>query len=1173
MNWLGKISQNRVQGRGLDPVAQGPAAKVDPKKFKATLVSDKVLKKYGAALAPAAGDMQAIARAGGDLTSHRVKQFSNAVDQFYSALGRSTDQLEPDAREAVIKSSMGAMRHVVEQLAQHADLMPAMAAVSSLLEPRGKHDADPRAHADAAKNSVLDVVSRFESRLGTSSVLFGFRNLVEGYESNTEGLTAGRRPEIWQAVTDYLEQVVPRPGCNQGQLGVITGLFMRAVRQTPDDPKRALEIASQSALEPHVGTVNALLEQLKVEPPGLQAGSPGKTAFDSVQSALQSVVGNNPAGPEEVFGTIELLQGKLPQIAQAANEDEAKGYEALGKILELAGSTSAVQAVLSYAAQKLPGLVTHAGSRAVLVRAARMQKAESVAPLLLQAHLATLGRNADDPALAAALDKIGRLPPAPALRSALALLPHVHQNYAAPLADALFLESRTADSSEALDAFVTRFVASFAQMRNQGADMGPVAAALARSDSGNIVPRVALQLAQNVNNLKARLPETPIAKILEKGRNGEAGLIGLSQNGNFLHPPLPVLNSMLEAVSQAGGAKKDASADVRIAMSITEQLCQLDRNPAQTDLAQVREDFSTALATPKALTSAAVGAPAKSAGAFAAAHPDFPIELVFTAGRHLSKPQMRWLQSELSSTRSHTYKRSLRDMVLGVVKADRKDFLDTLIKSGADRNAKTRAVDFLAVQHRTNQAPQAPWDALIEGLKAGKDPVDEIEGQKAMAAMGAVGLDALPKVDPEGMAVLAKAGKQLKNFLAFNFGNFGKPKEYFTEPLMAAVRSQADGSWPTSKYESESAKVHLAPLQPEQLDVWKTAGVSGAAAPAAIDPAQLEQPLQLLGGLARTLTQHVSIKGKGFENVGWSQDSLKQLSGQYEQLINELRNGQKGSKAHRASSKKIGPIRDRVALLELQLELKKHFTKDGLQGDGPAAFRALRPLAQAALPSLRKQGASGFIQAIESVLDAGPPPAAPTAARAGTYVADDDSLDAWLMAFGGGCLHPENGHNRAALVEFITGSQYRVVRAFRDDKQVSRSFMRLHRIDAGNGYKGLALTLDPPMAGSGGAPTPADRESMFRHALKKASAMGVPLLVRGNELDAAAQEQGLAVHKGPTKVYVHKGVTGMHQSEGLGNYWVSWPGLTGNNYGQCKVQGDPAEAELNLSFSIVMPKG
>jgi len=1172
VNWLGKISQNRVQGRGQDPVAQGVAAKVDPAKLKATLVSDKVLKKYGAALAPAAGDMQAIARAGGDLTSHRVKQFSNAVDQFYSALGRSTDQLEPDVREAVIKASMGAMRQVVESLAQHPDLMPAMAALSSLLEPRGKHDADPRAHAEAAKKSVLDVVSRFESRLGTSSVLFGFRNLVEGYESSSEGLTAGRRPEIWQAVTDYLEQVVPRPGCNQGQLGIITGLFMRAVRETPDDPKRALQSASQAALEPHVGTVNALLEQLQVEPANLQPGSPGKTAFESMQWALQSVVGNNPAGPEEVFGAIELLQGKLPQAAQTANPEEAKGYQALGKILELAGSTSAVQAVLSYAAQKLPGLVTHAGSRAVLVRAARMQKPESVAPLLLQAHLATLGRNADDPALAAALDKIGRLPPAPALRSALALLPHVHQNYAGPLADALFVESRTADSSEALDAFVTRFVAGFAQMRNQGADMGPVAAALARSGSGNIVPQVAVQLAQNVNNLKARLPDTPIAKVLEQGRNGEAGLIGLSQNGNFLHQPLPVLNSMLEAVSQAG-AKKDASADVRIAMSITEQLCQLDRNPAQTDLAQVREDFSAALADAKAFTSAAPGAPAKSAGAFAAAHPDFPIELVFTAGRHLNKPQMQWLQSELSSTRSHAYKRSLRDMVLGVVKADRKDFLDTLIASGADRAAKTRAVEFISVQHRTNQAPQAPWDALVEGLKAGKDPVDEIEGQKAMAAMGAVGLDALPKVDPEGMAVLAKAGKQLKNFLAFNFGNFGKPKEYFTEPLMAAIRSQADGSWPAPKYESESAKVHLAPLQPEQLDVWKTAGVSGAAAPAPIDPAQIEEPLQLLSGLARTLTQHVSIKGKGFEDIGWSQDSFKKLSGQYEQLIGELRNGQKGSKAHRARSKKIGPIRDRLALLELQLELKKHFTKDGLKGDGAAAFRALRPLAQAALPSLRKQGANGFIQAIEGVLDAGPPPSAPTAARAGSYVADDDSLDAWLMAFGGGCLHPENGHNRAALVEYMTGSQYRIVRAFKDDKQVSRSFMRLHRIDAGNGYKGLALTIDPPMAGSAGAPGPQERDAMYRHALKKASAMGLPLFIRGNDLDAAAQEQGLAVHKGQTKVYVHKGMTGMHQSEGLGNYWVSWPGMTGHNYGNCRIQGDPAEAELNLNFSIIMPKG
>ena len=111
------------------------------------------------------------------------------------------------------------------------------------------------------------------------------------------------------------------------------------------------------------------------------------------------------------------------------------------------------------------------------------------------------------------------------------------------------------------------------------------------------------------------------------------------------------------------------------------------------------------------------------------------------------------------------------------------------------------------------------------------------------------------------------------------------------------------------------------------------------------------------------------------------------------------------------------------------------------------------------------------------------------------------------------------------------------------------------------------------MASSAGGPSGADREAMYRHALDKAMAMGVPLFVSGNPVDVMAQQRGLTVHRGLTKVHVHRGVTGMHHSEGLGNYWMNWPGLTGHNYGRCKVQGDPDETALDFDFTVVMPEG
>lgn len=1177
MSWMGRISQNRVQAQGQQGLRKQEAVgKADPAKFAETMISDRVLKRYGNSLAPAAGDMQAIARAGQGLKTHRAAQFANAVDQFYSSLGRSTDHLDDGKKEQVIKASVSAMRQLVEGQSQHPALMPAMAALSSLLEPRGQLTISPEKHAETAKTTVQDLLGRFEARLGTTSMLFGFRNLVEAYEAGRDGLKASERPKIWQAVTDYLDAVVPRPGCDQGQLGVVAGLFLKALRDNPDSPAKALNSAKAKALAPYKEGHKAALEQLKVVPANLQAGTPAMAAFDAMSGALSSVIKDNPAGPERLTQAVEQVQGKLAQCAaQANNEQLATGYKNLAKLIATAGTTSAAITVLEHVAQQMPNIVVHAGSRAIIDKAARIQKPESLAPLLVEAHLARQNRNAAQNKMVEPLEKLKRLPPGPALRAAVALLPQIVQAHAPQLAEALFVESRVAESAEDLNDFVQRFSAAFPQLRNLGADAGPVAAAMAKDGTGALDVQAARQLANLVTQAKAALPHTPIAKLLDRGKNGEAGLMALANVKDFIHNPVNMALDLLRTVNVAN-PNKEAVGDARVALHLAAEMGRFDRNPQNTDFPRVKADFQAAMQKPQDLTCAKGamknGAPPTSMQAFLSAHSDFPPEVAMTASAAFDEPRMSWLQDELTSTRSHAYKRVLRDAIYAATGSQHAYFFTVLAESPSDRKAKEAALNLIADNHRQGHAAQIPWDALIDGLKQGGDPATDIESAKAQEAMAGIGLDGVDKLDPVGMSYLQKSNTELQALLTFlSQDQYGKPKEFFLDKLKTAVKAQAEGTWPAPKYESASAKEHLAPLKPEQLEAWKRNTVTGANQVVQVDDPESAEALQLLKGVSETLTQHISVTGPGFEKVKWNAASLKDLRGQQEALLGQLRDAKKGSAEHRALSKKIGPIRSRVALLELQEGLNKHFADGAMPGNPQAALAELKPLAVSAMSPLRAQGATGFIDALDTAAAAVKEVAGPEP-RSGNYACDDDTLDAYLTAFAGGCIHPVNGFNRGSLIELIAGSQYKMIRAMKDDKPVGRSFLRLVRVEMANGYKGMALRMDPPQASSGGRPGNPEKAMMYKHALAKAVSMGVPLMVSDNSVQAAVQERGLQLSNQKAKVYVHKGETGMHHNQGMWNadYFIAWAGIKVGQGGPKPAENDK-ECARDYTFQTVMP--
>lgn len=1180
MSWIGRISQNRIQGQ-VEPgaakkkaVVKAPAAKLE-----GTLISDRVLKRYGQTLASASGDMQHIAQSVNRLRTHRAAQFTNAVDQFYSALGRSTDHLEPAQRDEVVKASVKAMRGLVDSVSPKATLMPAMAALTALLEPRGKlGGVSAKDHAEAAKTEVLALVDRASARVGASSILFGFRNLVEAYETGRDNLKSADRPPIWSAVSDYLDAVVPRPGCGQGQLGIVTGLALKALRETPQDPTAALDSAKAQALAPLKETRKALLLQLDVVPQGVQEGTEAKSAFDAMNAALKKVVYDNLLGPEDLFQAIEQLQGKMAGLVQVGNNAAlAKGYGDLARIIPTIGRTSASVAVFQNLASQLPALVTHDASRALLAKAAGVKTAEGIAPLIVEAHLARMNRNPQQNQMVDPLNKLGRLPPGPALRAAIALLPQIAQAHAPQLAEALHVESRTAESAEELAEFVERFVGSFPQFRNLGAEAGPLASAFARETSGKPDANIARQLAQTFAQAKVALPNTSMLELLQGGKNGEAGLIALSDVKSFIHNPSAMAIDLLRVVA-AQRPKGPNVAEARVALGIAGELGRFDRNPTATDFVRVKADLTTALNAPQGLTYAKgmiKGRAAKSMLDVLAKHPEIPTEIALTASQTLDQGTMTWLHTEMQTTRSNDYKRLLRDSLFAASASDQGEFFTVLATSPSDRKAKEAALNMVAGHHRQGQTATIPWAELAAGLKAGTDPATELASKQAAEAMAGFGLQDLANVDPVGMANLQRAKPQLESLLTFlGTGPYNQTKEFFVDIMGVAVKAQAEGSWPAQKYESESAKEHLAPLAPEQLEAWKQNMVTGAQAAAvpADDPEAL-QAMQLMKGVAQTLRKHASVGGRGFEDVTWTQASLKKLQGQHTELLGKLRNAKKGSAAHRKLSRQIGPVRKRVALLELNTALKQNFRKDAPARAPQAVLAELKPLAMAALSPLRAQKAYGLCDALTSAADAVKAASGQTA-RTGNYACDDDTLDAYLTAFSGGCINPTNGFNRGSLVELITGSQYKMIRMMHGDKPVGRSFLRLVRAEMANGYKGMALRMDPPQASTGGNPNANDKALMYKHALAKAAAMGVPLLVSDATVAPAVQERGLAIANVKSKVYVHKGVTGMHHNQGMwnGDYFIAWPGITVANRGQ-EPAADLKECGMDYSFQTVMPPG
>ncbi len=1149
MNWLGRISNQRIEAQQAGKAeAKAPAqVEVPATAFAQTLLSDKLVKKHGSEFAPASSDMQALVRAGQHLHTHRAAQFGNAVDQFYTAQARSTEALSPEDRTKTISASVIAMRHLVERYAGHPSLMPAMAALSSLLEPKGKPDRPPALHARQANEMVKALVDSLDGRQGVGSTLFGFRNLVEAYESCQDGLKSSARPEIWSQVAQYLGDVVPKQGCDQGELGRVVGLCQRALRESPADPVAALALARKSAFKQLEGPLLAAKTQIVESGKALEPESPHKLAHQSLSAAFTSVLDNNPAGPAELVERVEHLHAVVCDHIHGIDDAQLQGYRSLAKVIELAGDSPAATSILTYLADNVPGLIDDPSARKHLARAGRIKNSESLAPVLIEAQAALIAQDVGQAGLAAAIAKFKRLPPGPALNAALVLMSHLDGPHSTQVADALFIESRVAETPQGLTEFADRFSAALDNLGEKlGSDTNIVATALAKDGAGGLDPVVAGQVGDLCAEVKGLLPKADISKLLERGRDGAAGLLLLIDSPAYVHDPQPMLFDLLKALPARAGLP-----EIRLAMGMAGQLGAFDRDPKATDFPRILEDFTEALSKPRILTAApTAGAAHEVKGkrttlcSFTAAHPAIPVELAATAGRSLSNEQMGWLNKTLGSTRSHAFARVVRDTVFAAVKTDNLGILQALARPDLDSKVMQKTATFIAQEHRQNQAEALPFERMIEGLNKGQDPVAAIEAEKAAKALEGLDFGAVEGVSLSGVATIEKVKPQLEALLGFfDTERHNLAPDHFMPHLQSMVRGHVDGTWPAQKYESAPAKEHLKGLSEQQLAIWSSEMVTAAGAPAAADTAESVAAVQLLKGVLKKLRTQVSPKQvRGAKPMSWSRGSLDVARKDHKGLLGKLRGCRKGSKNHGILSRRMRPVQDRVELLELFFALKETFAQD--PGSSQAVLTRIKPFALAAQGALGRLGQPGFVQALQEAAEVAVE--APVGAKGGLYVSDEDQMEAYLTSFDrGSCINPSDGFNRASLVEFMCGSQYKMIRSMDGDKSKSRAFLRLVRMELPNGYKGHVLWMDNPMGTPNGYPSDDDRHRMYAHAAAKAKAMGIPFGVKSAGAQPAVEEQGLKLEQANSTVRLHRGVTGVHQSEGLGtgDYFIGWPGM------------------------------
>ncbi|MBK6688826.1 MAG: hypothetical protein IPG45_30425 [Deltaproteobacteria bacterium] len=1218
MSFVGALSSSRalrilseeekLGGKKKADVGKRQAVALD--EFRGLHVAEKVLRQHGASFAPAVAEMEAIEARISGMDEHRGKQAGRALEAFYAKVGTMLADTPIADRPKAVKAAVKEARALVEHTAYDDLVAPALAAMADLL---GYAKKAPDA-AKAVRAAVTELLDLTDGRTGATSALNVYPNIVWHIENNAPLVRPAERFERWGAIARSIAEVLPRTKLDQVDVTNLATLITEELEKKPKDHQGALERAATRAKQGSEGLYRQLREDVNALPAGVQPGTPAGAAFQAIANAISATVDANPTGPAALS---EALSGLLATAAQVrgADAERQRGWETIGAAIQAAARTSSIEALVKYFSVHAPNLVANRAAVAELAAGAELPRLPSA---LIRAASAAMGVDVNRQDVKDGVTHLLKLRPTAALQGAIAAsasLGHGAEPASLFWVTAQFAATSPVAGTQALQTFLDRFTTILPQIRPQLGDAKalPAAYAIARANlvEGLSAPR-AQQIAELCCQIAQAAPQAPLPELIADDANKRPGIITLSNTDNLRwQAPVQYLVQLLPQLAAVNLPASAKLALTRHAMSIASEVAKLDRDP-NTIWNRVVQDWQSALGQPNALhfgirAGRAVDVRANLGGMedgaavrFLREHAVIPPELAFTASIRLSPEQIGWLRDFLSTERSRMQVRNVRDTIFTAMDTNRLNFIEALRTTRAPRGVVARITTFVAAEMRGGRANAVPFDALMQGLAKGEDPMPAIERARlggggaavaqqpgavdAVAVMDLMGMGNV-KADPETIASMKRALPDLQALIGgLPAGGQvqGAPSSLYRDPILACLQSMVDGTWPAIKYDNDTGRRALDGLTPEQKAIWMDEWVTplneqaGVAPPqmrpiAAKNPAALADAMRLVHGLAKALPLEVKLGVAGMPPLDFDQASADRLRAELEAVREQIHAAVKGTPEHRELSTKVGPLSVNLAVIELQLALDA--VARGGEGDPAKTIVELVPLLEAAASATRKLGGRGSSEAIKRVLEVAPEPPAPVKRnpRHGVYAADEDNLEAWVTSFDAGCIASKAGQNRMSQAEFISGAQYKMLRVCSDNNGVTRSMFRLYKVEM-PGYKGHAIWMDSPMTvARGHNPTQEMYTLAYKHGLKKAMAMGVPFMFSSQQGNQAAQAAGLPVQQMAVKMSIDRGNTGLHHAQGIagGHYFVAWPMAQGCGY--VNAQEASNTYEQNYNFSVVMP--
>ncbi|MBK6688998.1 MAG: hypothetical protein IPG45_31310 [Deltaproteobacteria bacterium] len=1141
--------------------APGKSRAFDPAPLLAAKVPEKVAKAHGPALTKAGEELRALSTLGERLEPWQAKSADRTLEQVYKTLGQLLSAAPPEDTAKIAKQALKMVVALVEATPP-AQLLPALAATNGLVDSAlrriGKKSLSLEGanlsalYVDATK-AVQDLLGRLSGRSGIGSALHVLPRLVEQVELDVAHSTAAERRTLTKGIAELLEQGPARAGFDLAVVAQVSA-DLEASRGPARGPAEilaeALQRQHQRGRDGWLATRAGLV--------ALEPGSPPSTR--ALATGLLQVLDANPAGPTSLFEQIESLRAVAHD--HAGSEEASRVELALSKLLPKLATAPTLPAIVEWLAQVLPQL-SEDHLLAALEKAAPLKGAPLAAELLKLGHLQA-GYELDRPRLAA-IDGITKLSAPLATTLVSALLPKLQDQEPELNTIKALIERapRLGDDPRAElerhlgnQQIVEEYLGHYAFPPRVQAG---IRAALSASPITLDEDRVS-GLLQALHNMFAAFPKLEVGPLLHDEGEGRTGLLSLTaENARRAVSPSDILPDLCKAAHPISPNAKAQEGAARLVMALADQLSFVFGAQDQVQ-ARVVADLKAAFTNPKklkqpagAMDGVALRAQGTGAVAYALAHPELPLDLVFTAGLHLSADDLRWVIDRVQAARGKDPVRLLRDAIFAAVEAKKTGIFTALRQSNSPEAAKTAVLKELAQQFRVEQVNQIDFAALQKGLQAGVDPIGAALAARTQKVLKELDLEALAggKAVPEGLAELAELAPNVAELLTQYRTEFksmdhqidmGKLGPVFRKVL----KSVLDGTWPTPKYEDEVGVRQLAMLSPAQREVWRSTTVTLPNQAAKVDPGLAAEARPLLKGLAKALGEHVKVQAPGFDKLAFDAESRDRLRKAYAQKTTAIKDAKKGSPTQRRLARELGPLREALALIELQMGIGTNLRK--AKGDLVRALRDSAPLLIAAQPALAKLGSAGLLDTTADLLAMIPKDVTP--GRLGRHAADDDSLTAMIASHTSGCLSYGDNRRRWGLAGSLSDANTKMLRAFDGDRQLYRAFMRLVPVEMA-GYKGPALYVEGPVGDGGGSYD--DLALLQQGLLAKGAAMGIPVLRPSGVPDGWTQRDGQV-----TITYDY-GHVGLYHSDNLGNQIIQGNG------------GKPSKNERHMT--VAFPPG